>query len=422
MEKLIINGGAQLKGEIVISGSKNAALPIIVASLLLDGPSTMTNIPNLEDVRLMIQVLEHLGAEIEFEDNVLYIDPTKFNNNEVPYELIRKMRGSIYVLGPLLAKFGKARVSLPGGCAIGSRPVDLHLKGMEALGATISIKNGFIDATVEGRLKGDECELIGENGPSVGATCNVIMAAVLAEGETIIHGAAIEPEIGDLIEFLQKAGAIIRGKNTKILTINGRTSLNGISFEVLPDRIETGTFMAAAAITRGNFLLRNCRPENLKSEIDKLREMGVSVEVGEQFIRVKHSGRIESVSIRTSPYPGFATDLQAQFTALLAISSGESTVTESVFPDRFIHTAELNRMGANIGVTHATAVIKGIAELSGAHIMATDLRASAALVLAALAANGTTDIHRIYHLDRGYENLEFKLNACGADIQRVNDI
>jgi UDP-N-acetylglucosamine 1-carboxyvinyltransferase len=422
MDKLIIEGGTPLRGEVEISGSKNAALPIIVATILLDSPSFIKNVPNLQDVRFMIQMLQYLGIKTTYEDNVLTINPSGFKDVEVPYEIVRKMRASIYVLGPLLTKHGHAKVSLPGGCAIGIRPVDLHLGGMEALGAEVEVDHGCIEATVPRKLKGGECQLVGENGPSVGATCNVLMAAVCAEGETVIHGAAIEPEIGDLVEFLQKAGAIIDGKNTNTLRIQGQPSLQGVEHEILPDRIETGTFMAAAMITQGDVLIRKTRPDHLKREIAKLREIGSEVEIGDDTLRVRHSGDFASISIRTLPYPGFATDLQAQFMAVLALAKGESTITETIFPERFIHVAELNRMGAKISVAHATSIIRGVEKLTGAHVMATDLRASAALAVAGLAAVGITDIHRIYHLDRGYENIEAKLNKLGAKIRRAHDV
>jgi len=422
MDKLIIAGGTPLRGEVAISGSKNATLPIMVAAMLLDSPSVIDNAPDLQDIRFMMQVMQYLGVETTFENNRLTINPSGFKDVEVPYDLIRRMRASIYVLGPLLAKHGHAKVSLPGGCAIGTRPVDLHLRGMEALGAKIKIDHGYIEATAPQKLKGGECLLVGENGPSVGATCNVLMAAVCAEGETVIHGAAVEPEIGNLVEFLQKAGAIIDGKDTNTLRIQGRPSLEGVEHASLPDRIETGTFMAAATITRGDVLIRKARPDHLKCEIAKLREIGSDVEIGDDSLRIRHSGHFVPVSIRTLPYPGFATDLQAQFMAVLALAKGESTVTETVFPERFIHTSELNRMSAKISVAHATAVVRGVERLTGAHVMATDLRASAALIVAGLAAEGITDIHRIYHLDRGYENIEIALGKLGARIQRAHDI
>jgi UDP-N-acetylglucosamine 1-carboxyvinyltransferase len=419
MDLLSIEGSHRLNGQVHIGGAKNGALPIMAAAMLFDGPSSIENVPDLHDIRHMIAVLRHLGAKIEFEDNVLKIDPADFSDEEAPYDLVRKMRASVYVLGPLLARHGHARVSLPGGCAIGARPVDLHLKGMRALAAKIDVEHGFIEAsTPAGGLQGGNCLLMGESGSSVGATCNVLMASVLAHGQSVIHGAAVEPEIADLVEFLKKSGAKIEGVNTNTLKIDGVESLSGVTHRVLPDRIEAGTFLTAAAITRGDVVLENMRPEFLQTEIEKLREIGSVIECKETSVHIHHTGDFSPVSIRTLPYPGFATDLQAQFMAVLCLASGQSSLHETIFPDRFMHAAELNRMGADINVTAPTAIIKGVNKLSGAHVMASDLRASAALVVAGLAAEGETIIHRIYHLDRGYERLEEKLRGLGAKIVR----
>ncbi|MFW6303529.1 MAG: UDP-N-acetylglucosamine 1-carboxyvinyltransferase [Candidatus Sumerlaeota bacterium] len=419
MDILRIQGGRPLEGTVEVGGSKNGALPVMAAAMLLDGPSTIENVPDLRDIRHMIQVLEHIGARIRFDNNVLEIDPSGFRDEEAPYDLVRKMRASVYVLGPLLARHGHARVSLPGGCAIGARPVDLHLKGMRALGTTVDLEHGFIEANApEGGLQGGECLLIGESGSSVGATCNVLMAAVLAKGRSIINGAALEPEIADLIQFLNKAGAKIQGIDSHNIEVEGVANLQGVHHCVLPDRIEAGTFMAAAAITRGDLRIAGARVGHLQAEIEKLREIGSQVNCVDGGINVRHEGPFFPITLSTQPFPGFATDLQAQFMAILALGEGKSTLHETIFPDRFMHAAELNRMGADIDVRSPSAIVSGVEHLTGAHVMASDLRASAALVIAGLAAEGETIVHRIYHLDRGYERLEDKLRGLNAVIER----
>lgn len=419
MDSIKICGGQSLKGEVTISGAKNAALPLMAASLLPEGPSQLHHIPRLRDINTMIQVLENLGAQITWQQNTLHIDPTSLTDTEAPYELVRQMRASIYVLGPLLARFGHARVSLPGGCAIGNRPIDLHLKGLQALGAKVQIEHGFVEATAPPQgLQGTECSISGPSGSSVGATCNVLMAAVLAKGTTILRGAAREPDVDDLIQYLNKLGAHIQGTGTGVLTINGVKQLKGTEYQVMPDRIEAGTYLMAAAMTQGDITAKRCRPDHMRATLDKLKEMGVQIKINQDTIRATAPENLYPISARTLPYPGFPTDMQAQFLAALSLAQGESTITETIYPDRFIHVAELNRMGADITVAHATAVARGVTRLTGATVMASDLRASAALILAGLAAEGETQILRVYHLDRGYENLESKFHHLGATITR----
>ncbi|MDD4278741.1 MAG: UDP-N-acetylglucosamine 1-carboxyvinyltransferase [Candidatus Sumerlaeales bacterium] len=422
MFKFILEGGHRLDGTIAISGSKNATLPLMAAALLADSPTILRNVPELRDIRTMISVIESLGVKIELNDGIMKIDPAEFYNTEAPYDMVRKMRASVYVMGPMLAKLGKATVSLPGGCAIGPRPIDLHLKGFENLGATVSLSQGNIIASVDDKLKGKTFDLAGTSGSSVGATCNTLMAAVLAEGTTVITSAATEPDVSELVNFLIKMGANIEGIGTTTLTIHGVNSLEGIVHTVVTDRIEAGTFMIAAGITHGYLKLLNVPFEHMESTISKLREIGLVIKKESDYIEVYGDANTFSpVMTTTAVFPGFPTDMQAQLTALLSTVKGTSIVRETIYPDRFMHVPELLRLGANINVMSPTATIQGVDHLCGAPIMASDLRASAALVLAGLAAEGTTTIRRIYHIDRGYESIETKLKNAGAVISRVQD-
>lgn len=419
MQRIVIDGQVPLRGNVSVSGSKNATLPLMAAALLGDTPTTLRNVPNLKDVRTMAKVLESLGARVDFQDNVMVIDPTNFRETEAPYETVRKMRASIYVMGPMLARLKQAKVSLPGGCAIGSRPVDLHLKGFEELGADVRLEHGYVIAETPG-LRGKEFNLSGATGSSVGATCNVLMAACLARGTTIIHGAAKEPDVVELCTFLTKMGARIEGAGSASLCIEGVDSLSGIDHTVVSDRIEAGTFMTAAAITGGDIIIENCPLADMEATIDKLREIGAHVHnIDAVTCRVHGTpAQYKPTNIQTLVYPGFPTDMQAQFMALLSIVDGESTIQENIYVDRFMHAAELNRLGADIRVTAGRATIHGVPELMGAPVMASDLRASAALVVAGLAAEGTTVVNRVYHIDRGYEQIEKKLQGLGARIRR----
>ncbi len=421
MQKIVVEGGVPLRGTINISGSKNATLPLMAAALLGDTPTTLRNVPDLRDVQTMADVLRSLGAVVTFEDHVMTIDPRGFDRFEAPYDMVRKMRASIYVMGPMLARLKKARVSLPGGCAIGPRPVDLHLKGFEHLGAQISMERGDVVADTAG-LRGEEFNLSGSSGSSVGATCNVLMAATLANGQTKIHGAAREPDVIELGNFLKKMGANIEGLGQRTIVIEGVKSLKGIDHTVVGDRIEAGTFMTAIAITNGDAIIENAPIGDMESTIDKLREIGVIVESNSRGMRV-YGNRSEFIptNIQTWTYPGFPTDMQAQFMALLALVPGTSTIRETIYVDRFMHAAELNRMAADIRVVSGFATIEGVNKFEGAPVMASDLRASAALVIAGLAAEGVTEINRVYHIDRGYEQIEKKLSALGAKIERITD-
>ncbi len=417
MDKLVIQGGVPLSGEVRVSGAKNSALPILCAGLLADGTLQVGNVPHLHDVTTMIGLLGQMGMGISVDEKLgVALDARNITNPEAPYELVKTMRASILVLGPLLARFGRARVSLPGGCAIGSRPVDLHIKGLEAMGAKISIEHGYINASA-GRLKGARIfmDLV-----TVTGTENLMMAATLAEGITVLENAAREPEVVDLAECLKGMGANIQGAGTDIITIHGVERLHGASYSVMPDRIEAGTFLVAAAATRGKVKLRNMRPEIFDALLDKLREAGAVIESGADWVSLEMSGPIKSVSIRTAPYPAFPTDMQAQFMTLNTVAQGAATMTETIFENRFMHVQELRRLGADIEVEGNTAVVRGIPELSGATVMATDLRASASLVIAGLVAQGETTVERIYHLDRGYECIEEKLSQLGARIKRVH--
>ena len=421
MDRLIINGGKQLEGTISVSGSKNATLPIAVAAAILaDGASVIHNVPKLRDIDSLCAVLEVLGATTKFKNSTLYIEPGNRIAYEAPYDLVRKMRASIYVLGPLVARLGVAKVSFPGGCAIGPRPVDLHLKGLQQLGAEIEIDSGYIIARTN-RLVGTEMYLRGPHGSSVGATANVMMAATLAEGTTIIRGAACEPEVADLANFLNAMGADIKGVGTSTLTIDGVKQLHGTEYTVIPDRIEAGTFMVASAITSGDVFVKDAPAQHLGATSEKLVEAGVQLDWADDGVRVRAPRELQAVDIATDTYPGFPTDMQAQMMGLLSITLGISTITEGIYLDRFMHASELNRMGADIRVEGNRAVVRGKPKLSGAPVMASDLRAGAVLVLAGMAAAGETAVSRIYHIDRGYEGIEEKLRGIGADIIRVRD-
>lgn len=421
MDKLVIHGNKMLSGEVSISGAKNSALPIMAATLLATDNVTIANVPNLKDVNTMKALLGQLGARITVNDNRgLQIDATEVNNFVAPYELVKTMRASILVLGPLLARFGRADVSLPGGCAIGTRPVDLHLKALKMMGADITVDNGFIKARCKsGRLQGRPLVF---DTVTVTGTENVLMAAVLAEGKTIIKNAAREPEVIDLAHFLTQMGANISGAGTGTIEVNGVDVLRGGEYTVMPDRIEAGTYLAAAAITRGSITIRHVKPDNLLSLLCKFEEAGAELSLGEDWVSLNmHGQRPQAVNIATAPYPGFPTDMQAQFMALNTVAEGASSVIENIFENRFMHVQELQRMGALIQVNGNTVMVNGVESLTGAPVMATDLRASAGLILAGLAAKGETIVERIYHVDRGYENIEQKLALLGADIKRVSE-
>ncbi len=420
MDSLVIQGGVKLRGTIAVNGAKNAALPIMAAALLSDEPSLIRGVPDLQDVRSQIALLTGLGAAVlRQKDSALEIRVRDQSQSHAPYDLVRKMRAGICVLGPLLARRGWARVSMPGGCAIGDRPVDLHLRGLAALGARIRLENGDIVATAK-RLRGAEIFLGGNFGSTVLGTANVMCAATLARGKTVIEGAACEPETVDLANYLNAMGARITGQGTPRLIIEGVRELHGCDYRVIPDRIEAGTFLVAAAISRGELRLQNVRLDHLVAVIDKLRQIGVRVEKCNGGAHVAAPQRLQPGTITTQPYPGFPTDLQAQFMALLALAHGNSIITEKIFPDRFLHVAELARLGARVHREGATVMVEGQPKLIAAPVMASDLRASAALVLAGLAAQGVTVVHRVYHIDRGYERIEKRLNQAGARIQRVD--
>ncbi len=416
MEKLIITGGKKLTGTVKVSGAKNAVLPIIAASLLGSTPSRLLEAPNLEDVRTISEVIEHLGVSVSYDEDALVIDSTNITSCEAPYELVRKMRASFLVMGPLLARRGRAKISLPGGCAIGTRPIDLHLKGFEALGAQIELGHGYVEARAPQGLTGARIYL---DFPSVGATENILMAASMAKGQTILENPAEEPEIVDLANFLNAMGARIRGAGTNVIRIEGADELRGCTHTVIPDRIEAGTYMVAAAMTDGDVYIENALTEHLKPVVAKLKEAGVKIEEDTDGVRVTGTGTLRSVDIKTLPYPGFPTDMQAQFMALTTIARGTSVVTETVFENRFMHVDELKRMGANIKIEGRSAVVEGSARLLGCPVKATDLRAGAALVLAGLVADGQTEIGYLHHIDRGYDNLVAKLQGLGANILRV---
>ena len=417
MEKLVVNGGKRLEGKVKISGAKNAVLPIIAASLLGTSPSILEEVPDLEDVRTISEVLGHLGVKVSNGgNNTLNIDSSVISSCEAPYELVRKMRASFLIMGPLLARCGKAKISLPGGCAIGTSPIDLHLKGCDALGAKIDCGEGYIEASAPNGLKGARIYL---DFPSVGATENIIMAACMAEGQTILENPAHEPEIIDLVNYLNVMGANIKGAGTNIIKIEGVKALKGCNYTIIPDRIEAGTYMVAAAMTNGDVYIENALSEHLKPVIAKLKEAGVFIQEEINGIRVKGTGNIKAVDIKTLPYPGFPTDMQAQLMAMLTIADGSGIVSETVFENRFMHVDELKRMGANIKVDGRSAIVDGVKKLSGCQVKATDLRAGAAMVLAGLVAEGETQIGCIHHIDRGYDGLVDKLCNLGADIKRI---
>jgi len=418
MQKIIVTGNGPLRGEVRISGAKNAVLPILCATLLADEPVRIDNVPHLHDVVTTAKLLQGLGAGVIHEGDAMTVDPRSVDSHVAPYELVKTMRASVLVLGPLLAKFGDAEVSLPGGCAIGSRPVDLHIKGLQALGAQIDVEHGFIKAGVEGRLKGARhvFEMV-----SVGATENVLMAATLAEGTTVLENAAMEPEIVDLAVCLRALGARIEGAGTPRIVVEGVERLHGGTHAVIADRIEAGTFLVAAAMTGGSIVATHARPDTMDAVLDKLRESGAEIAIdGDRIALDMHGRRPRAVNITTAPHPGFPTDMQAQFMALDCIADGVGVINETIFENRFMHVQELLRLGADIRVDGHAAVVRGVEKLGGAPVMATDLRASASLVLAGLVADGETVIDRIYHLDRGYERIEAKLSALGAGIRRVD--
>ena len=417
MDKLIINGGASLNGEVRISGAKNAALPILAATLLANDPVTVCNVPHLHDITTTMELLGRMGVSLTVDEKLnIEVDASTISEFYAPYELVKTMRASILVLGPLLARFGRADVSLPGGCAIGTRPVNLHLQGLAAMGAEISVDNGYIRARA-GRLRGAELVM---DTITVTGTENLMMAATLAEGRTVIENAAREPEVIDLARCLNQMGAKIAGAGTDIITIDGVESLSGTRYAVLPDRIETGTYLVAAAMTGGRVRVKDTQPDLLHSVTHKLGEAGATITAGDDWIELDMGGdRPRSINVSTAPYPAFPTDMQAQFTALNAVADGVGTITETVFENRFMHVLEMQRMGASIHLEGNSAIIKGIPRLTGAPVMATDLRASASLVLAGLVADGETTVDRIYHIDRGYECIEEKLAQLGAQIRRV---
>lgn len=414
MDKIVIRGGKPLYGDVWVSGAKNAALPVLTAALLTDKTCTFSNIPDLMDIKTIYKLLRNMGLTIEGGSTV-EISAEKITDCVAPYDLVKTMRASILVLGPLVARMGRARVSLPGGCAIGARPVNLHIKALEDMGATVELHNGYIEAKAD-RLKGAEIYF---DLPTVTGTENIMMAASLADGTTVLHNAAREPEIVNLADVLRGMGAKISGAGTDVITITGVTSLDAVKADIIPDRIEAGTFMIAAGMTQGEINLMGCNPQHLEALINKLRDTGMSITPIEGGLKVSAGRKIQSVDVKTLPHPGFPTDLQAQMMAYMSIGSGLSVITETVFENRFMHVAELIRMGANIVVQGSAAVVKGVPALKGAPVMATDLRASACLVLAGLAAKGKTELSRIYHLDRGYQRMEEKFTALGAKIRRV---
>ena len=415
MEKIVIEGGHPLEGTVGVSGAKNAALPILVSALLTEGWNTFDNVPDLRDIRTIKSLLIDLGAKVETSGSVVKVDAGGLNSHEAPYDLVRTMRASVLVLGPLLARLGRARVSLPGGCAIGARPINLHLKGFEKLGALISLREGYVEAEAPS-LKGAEIYF---DISTVTGTENLMMAAVLAEGCTTLRNAAREPEVVALAEVLNRMGARITGAGTLVIKIEGVKALKPTSFTIIPDRIETGTFLVAAGVTRGNIKIMGCEPNHLQAVINKLRQAGITIEQEAGGLRVIGAETISSTDVKTLPYPGFPTDMQAQFMVLMCLANGLSVISETIFENRFIHVSELQRMGADITVSGTTAVVRGGAGLTGAPVMATDLRASASLILAGLAAKGTTEVSRIYHIDRGYESIEKKLAQLGGHLERV---
>jgi UDP-N-acetylglucosamine 1-carboxyvinyltransferase len=417
MESLLIKGGVPLRGEVRISGAKNAVLPIMAAALLTEDPCVIHRVPKLSDVRFMGQILARLGAEVHFEGDTVRIHARRIKGAG-DYELVRKMRGSICVLGPLLARLKKASVSLPGGCVIGARPINLHLKGLEALGAKVTIKGGYVDVAAK-RLIGSAMFLGGRAGPTVLGTANVMMAATLAQGVTVIESAACEPEVVDLAAFLNAMGARITGAGSPTVTIAGVRQLHGAEHEVIPDRIEAATYAIAGAATGGEVTLRGARPDHMRAVLDKLSDAGAKIERNDSDLTIRRAGPLKAVDITTLPYAGFPTDVQAQMMALMALTPGISIITERIFESRFMHVSELARLGADIEIEGPSAIVKGGRLLTGAPVMASDLRASAALVIAGLAARGATQVNRVYHIDRGYENIDGKLRRLGARIKRI---
>jgi UDP-N-acetylglucosamine 1-carboxyvinyltransferase len=417
MDKIIIKGGERLIGEVEVSGSKNATLPIFTASLLAGGVHCFHNVPNLMDVRTIVKVLNNLGAKVGEEGKTYRVDATDLSGYEAPYDMVKTMRASILVLGPLVARMKRATVSLPGGCAIGARPINLHLMGLEAMGAKIELRHGYIEAKAD-RLKGAE---ISFDIPTVTGTENLMMAATLAKGKTILQNAAMEPEVVELAHVLNKMGAKITGAGTGLVEIEGVESLHAVEHSIISDRIEAGTLMVAAGLTRGNIKILNCPLSRMETVVHKLRDSSVEIESDGEGVRVVGNRKIRSVDVKTQPYPGFPTDMQAQFMVLMSLAKGLSVISETIFENRFIHVSELQRMGADIRIQGNTAIIQGVGNLSGAQVMATDLRASASLILAGLAANGITEVSRVYHLDRGYEGLDQKLAKLGANIKRVKE-
>ncbi len=417
LDKIVIRGGIPLRGEVSISGAKNAALPILAATLLAPGLHQISNVPQLRDVETFRSLLTELGLRVEIKDGRALVDATRITSHTAPYDLVKTMRASVLVLGPLLARTGRAVVSLPGGCAIGSRPIDQHLKGLEALGASISLRHGYVYARARGLRGAKFCFDVS----TVTGTENLMMAAVLAKGRTLLENAACEPEVVELAQALNAMGAKIQGAGTDVIAIDGVEELGPSNHVVEPDRIEAGTFMVAAAITRGDVTLLHCPHRHLEAVIRKLREAGAEIRIQGESVRVIGRSRPEATDIKTQPYPGFPTDMQAQLMAMLCLAKGTSIITETVFEDRFMHVSELRRMGAQIQVQGPSAVVRGVTRLTGAPVMATDLRASASLILAGLAAEGTTEVSRVYHLDRGYERIEEKLSRLGADIERVRE-
>lgn len=418
MDKLIIHGGAKLKGEVMISGAKNAALPIMVASILASGESRISRVPELVDVVTMGRLISNLGAAFEYNSGQVTINSERITNHVAPYSLVKTMRASVLVLGPLVARMGTARVSLPGGCAIGARPINLHLMGLEKMGVRIELDKGYVNARASG-LKGASIYF---DIPTVTGTENLLMAAAIAKGTTIIKNAAKEPEVVDLADALNSMGAKIRGAGESIIEVEGVRELKPLTYSIIPDRVEAGTFMTIAGITGGDIIIKGCRPEHNDALITKLKGAGLNIEKNDTKMRVKGPERPNARDIMTMPYPGFPTDMQAQFMALMSIARGTSTIRETIFENRFMHVAELIRMGADIGIEGGVATVKGVQKLRGADVMATDLRASASLIVAGLAAEGITTIHRLYHLDRGYEKIEEKLKGLGAIVERVKDV
>ncbi|MEK3806914.1 UDP-N-acetylglucosamine 1-carboxyvinyltransferase [Bacillus sp. FSL H8-0547] len=419
MEKIIVRGGRKLNGTVKVEGAKNAVLPVIAASLLAsEQKSIICDVPTLSDVYTINEVLRHLGAEVHFENNQVFVDASNELNMEAPFEYVRKMRASVLVMGPLLARNGRARVALPGGCAIGSRPIDQHLKGFEAMGASIKVGNGFIDAEVKGRLRGAKIYL---DFPSVGATENIIMAAALAEGTTVLENVAKEPEIVDLANYINAMGGKVRGAGTGTIRIEGVEKLTGVKHHIIPDRIEAGTFMVAAAITGGNVLVRGAVPEHLASLIAKMEEMGIQITEEEDGLRVIGPEKLKAIDIKTMPHPGFPTDMQSQMMALLLKAEGTSMITETVFENRFMHVEEFRRMNGEIKIEGRSVIINGPANMQGAEVAATDLRAGAALVLAGLVSEGYTRVTELKHVDRGYVDFHGKLASIGADIERITE-